>query len=104
MNSLRARIAVTLFLSIVCVIGIATATLFWMRAGHEQREDKDYAKLFSEEILLIAPLFDDDEKDRGAHLTSSPASGRPRPELTELLQSQLRRAGSDLNVVVTQPT
>jgi signal transduction histidine kinase len=104
MNSLRARIVVTLFLSIVCVIGIATATLFWMRAGHEQREDKDYAKLFAEEILMIAPLFDDDEKDRGAHLTLSPASGRPRPELTDLLQSQLRRAGSDLDVVVTQPT
>jgi signal transduction histidine kinase len=104
MNSLKARIVITLFLSIVCVIGIASATLFWVRAGQEQIEDKDYAKLVSEEMLLIAPLFDDDEKKRGAHLTLSAASGQPRPELTDLLRSQLRRAGSDLDVVVTQPT
>jgi signal transduction histidine kinase len=103
MNSLRARIVVTLFLSIVCVVGIATATLFWMRAGHERREDKDYAQLFSEEIALIAPLFLGDEGERGARLALSPAAGQPRPELTRLLQSQLRRAGSDIEVVVTQP-
>jgi signal transduction histidine kinase len=102
MNSLRARIVVTLFLSIVCVVGIATATLFWMRTGHKQREDKDYAQLFSEEISLIAPLFLG-EGERDARLALNPASGQPRPELRHLLQSQLRRAGSDLEVVVTQP-
>jgi signal transduction histidine kinase len=102
MNSLRARIVVTLVLSIVCVIGIATAAIFWLRMGFEQREQKDYARLVSEEILLIAPLFRDDEKDRGAHLGSNPRLGQPRPELTNLLQSQLRSAGSDLEVVVTQ--
>jgi signal transduction histidine kinase len=104
MNSLRARIVVTLVLSIICVVVVATATLLWMRTGHEQREDKDYAQLFSEEISLIAPLFLGDEEGRGAHLALSPASGQPRPELTNLLQSQLRRAGSDLEIVVTQPT
>jgi signal transduction histidine kinase len=103
MNSLRARIVVTLALSFICVVVVATATLLWMRTGHEQREDKDYAKLVSEEIALIAPLFLGDEEGRGAHLASSPAAGQPRPELTSLLQSQLRRAGSDLEIVVTQP-
>jgi signal transduction histidine kinase len=102
MNSLRARIVVTLVLSILCVIGIATATVLWLRVGIEQREQRDYAQLVSEEILLIAPLFRDDEKDKGAHLGSSPRAGRPRPELTDLLQSQLRDAGSDLDIVVTQ--
>jgi signal transduction histidine kinase len=102
MNSLRARIVVTLVLSILCVIGIATATVLWLRVGIEQREQRDYAQLVSEEILLIAPLFRDDEKDKGAHLGSSPRAGRPRPELTDLLQSQLRDAGYDLEVVVTQ--
>jgi signal transduction histidine kinase len=102
MNSLRARIVVTLALSIICVVVLATATLFWMRAGHEQREDRDYAQLVSKQILLIAPLFGDGEKDGGAHFAPSP-SGQPRPELTDLLQSQLRRTGSDLEVVVTQP-
>jgi signal transduction histidine kinase len=37
-------------------------------------------------------------------LGSGPVPGQPRPELTNLLQSQLRSAGSDLEVVVTQPT
>ena len=103
MTSLRARIAVTLVLSIICVVGLSTATLLWTRAGHEQKEQEQYAKLVSEGILLIAPFFHDDEKDTSAHLRSSPIPGEPRPELTSLLQSELRRAGSDLEVVVTQP-
>jgi signal transduction histidine kinase len=103
MTSLRARIAVTLVLSIICVVGLSTATLLWTRAGHEQKEQEQYAKLVSEGILLIAPFFHDDEKDTSAHLRSSPIPGEPRPELTNLLQSELRRAGSDLEVVVTQP-
>jgi signal transduction histidine kinase len=102
MSSLRARIVVTLFLSIVCVVGIATAALFWLRAGHEEKEQKEHAKLVSEEILLIAPFFRD-RRDEGTHLEMSPASGQPRPEFTDLLRSQLRRAGSDLEVAVTQP-
>jgi signal transduction histidine kinase len=36
-------------------------------------------------------------------LRSSPAAGEPRPELTSLLRSQLRNAGSDLEILVTQP-
>src|ERR1700680_402763 len=103
MTSLRARIVATLVLSIICVVGIATATLFWARAGHEEKEQGQYVHLVSEGILLIAPFFRDDGMDRGAHLGSSPVSGEPRPELTSLLQSQLRRAGSDLEIVVTQP-
>jgi signal transduction histidine kinase len=104
MNSLRARIVITLVSSIICVVVMATATLFWAREGRAQKEQKNYAQLVSEAILLIAPLFGNDEKDRLSHLGSGPATGRPRPELTNLLQSQLRSAGSDLEVVVTQPT
>ena len=103
MTSLRARIVVTLVLSIICVVGISTATLFWARAGHAQKEEKQYVQLVSEGILLIAPFFRDDGRDRSASLGSSPVSGEPRPELTSLLQSQLRSAGSDLEIVVTQP-
>jgi signal transduction histidine kinase len=102
MNSLRARIVVTLVLSIVCVVVIATATLFWVREGRAQKEQRDYAQLVSQAILLIASFLDD-EKGGNAHLGLGPATGQPRPELTSLLQSQLRRAGSDLEVVVTQP-
>src|SRR3984885_11832720 len=102
MTSLRARIVATLVLSFFCVVGLSTATLLWTRAGHEQKEQEQYAKLVSEGILLIAPFFHDDEKGTSAHLRSSPIPGEPRPELTSLLQSELRRAGSDLEVVVTQ--
>jgi signal transduction histidine kinase len=90
-------------LSIICVVGISTATLFWARAGHEQKEQEEYVRLVSEGILLIAPFFRNDGMDRSAHLRSSPAAGEPRPELTSLLQSQLRSTGSDLEIVVTQP-
>jgi signal transduction histidine kinase len=103
MNSLRARIVVTLVLSIICVVVLATATLFWVREGRAEKEQGEYAQLVSEAILLIAPLFGDDEKYRGTHLRSDPATGEPRPKLTNLLQSQLRSAGSDLEVVVTKP-
>jgi len=103
MNSLRARIVVTLVSSIICVVVMATATLFWMRKGHVQKEERERAQLVSEGILLIAPLFGDDQKDRGAQLVSSPAAGDPRPDLTNLFQSQLRENGSDLEIVVTQP-
>ncbi|MDB5612011.1 MAG: Signal transduction histidine kinase [Bradyrhizobium sp.] len=104
MNSLRARIVVTLVSSIICVVVMATATLLWAREGRAQKEQKNYAQLVSEAILLIAPLFGNDEKDRISHLGLGPATGKPRPELTNLLQSQLRSFGSDLDVVVTQPT
>jgi signal transduction histidine kinase len=103
MNSLRARIVVTLVSSIICVVVMATATLFWMRKGHVQKEERERAQLVSEGILLITPLFGDDQKDRGALLVSSPAAGNPRPDLTSLFQSQLRENGSDLEIVVTQP-
>src|ERR1700730_10122302 len=103
MNSLRARIVVTLALSIICVVVMATATLFLARQGQAQKERREYAEFVSEAILAIAPLFRADEKNGDTRLGSGPASGEPRPELTNLLQSQLREAGSDLEVVVTRP-
>jgi signal transduction histidine kinase len=103
MNSLRARIVITLVSSIICVVIMATATLFLARQGHAQKEQREYFQLVSEAILLLAPLYSSDEKDRGSHLGLGPATGQPRPEMTNTLQSELRSAGSDLEVVVTQP-
>jgi signal transduction histidine kinase len=103
MNSLRARIVVTLVLSIFCVVVMATATLYLARQGHIRKEKGEYAQLVSEAILAIAPVLGGDEKDRLSHLGSGPVPGEPRPELTNLLQSELRSLGSDLEVVVTRP-
>jgi signal transduction histidine kinase len=102
MNSLRTRIVLTLFLSIFSVVVMATATLLLFRKGHDVREQIEQAALVSEAIQLIAPLLDGDEKDRLSHLGSGPAPGQPRPELTNPLQAELRRVGSDREVVVTQ--
>jgi len=102
MNSLRARIVLTLFLSIFIVVVMATATLFLFRKGHDVREQIEQAALVFEAIQLIAPLLDGDEKDRLSHLGSDPAPGQLRPELTNPLQAELRRIGSDREVVVTQ--
>jgi signal transduction histidine kinase len=104
MNSLRVRIVVTLVSSIICVVIMATGTLFLARQGHVDKEKKEYARLVSEAILVIAPLFGGDEKDRLSHLGAGPVPGQPRPDLTNQLQAQLRNVGSDLDVVVTQPT
>jgi signal transduction histidine kinase len=103
MNSLRARIVITLVLSIFCVVVMATATLYLARQGHIRKEKGEYAQLVSEAILAIAPVLGGDEKERLSHLGSGPAPGEPRPELTSLLQSELRSLGSDLEVVVTRP-
>src|SRR5260370_38883707 len=103
MNSLRARIVVTLVSSIICVVVMATVTLFWMRKGHVQKEERERAQLISEGILLIAPLFGDDQKDRGAHLGSSPAADDPRPALTNLFQSQLLQTASDRQLFERHP-
>ena len=98
MNSLRARIVVTLVLSIICVVVMATATLFLARQGHAQKEQKEYAQLVSEAILLIAPLFGGDEKDRLSHLGSGPAPGRAAPGIDEpaaisIAQRRIRSRG-----------
>ena len=74
MTSLRARIVVTLVMSMICVVVVSTATLFWAREGHERKEQHEYAKLVSEGILLIAPFFSDDGNRNGAHLRSSAAA------------------------------
>src|SRR5260370_18171912 len=103
MTCLRARIVATRVLSMICVVVVSTATLFWAREGHEQKEQHEYAKLVSEGILLIAPFFGDNGNENGAHLRSSAVPGAPRPELTNVLQSELRDAESDLEIVVAQP-
>jgi Na+-transporting NADH:ubiquinone oxidoreductase subunit NqrC len=72
MNSLRARIVVTLVLSIICVVVTATATLFLARQGHAQKERKEYAQFVSEAILAIAPLFNANEKNGDPRLGSGP--------------------------------
>jgi signal transduction histidine kinase len=101
MNSLRARIVVTLALAIISVIVMATATLFVARQGHIRKEQNVFAQLFTEAILAIAP-FVGNENGKAA-LGSAPVAGEPRPELTGLLQAQLRSEGSDIDIVVTQP-
>ena len=65
MNSLRARIVLTLFLSIFIVVVMATATLFLFRKGHDVREQIEQAALVFEAIQLIAPLLDGEEKHDG---------------------------------------
>jgi hypothetical protein len=54
----------------------------------------------------LLPGFNSEAEEVGTW-PRSPAGSRQelaqRPEFTDLLQSQLRRAGSDLEVVVTQP-
>jgi hypothetical protein len=95
MNSLRARIVATLVLSIICVVGIATATLFWLREGRAQKEQNDYAQLVSEAILLVAPLFGDEKGCAiGIGTRDRPATpGIDQPAASTATQSRIRSGG-----------
>lgn len=100
MKSLRARIAVTLVLAIISVVVLATATTFFVVRG---LEDNELSKRAVIEIQMIAPLFAMSQSQRNAKLIATPTPGDRRERLERLLKSQLRDAGLDLDVVVSQP-
>lgn len=97
MKSLRARVAFILVLSIICVVGMATAVTTFVMRGFEE---DDYGSRVAEQVMLVAPLVG---KGAATHLGSSPAPGERNERLTSLIQTQLRRAGTDFEVVVTRP-
>lgn len=103
MASLRARIILTLVSSILCVAFVVSAIAFSIRWKHEWTEQDNFAKLGAEQILTIGSLLDGEWRGAAKHLASEPAAGAPRPDLSGPLQSELRQAGSALQLTVTQP-
>jgi signal transduction histidine kinase len=97
MSSVRARIAMVLVASIICVIGVATATTFLVMRG---LEEKSFGFLVARQLVLLAPLFQRHQDVLSPE--TEPAPGTPDQALTKAVQRALLRAGTNSEVVVVQ--
>ena len=100
MKSLRARIALTLVLSIIAVVGLATFTTVQVMGALQER---DFATRVAQQIVLMAPMLRDAKTDPGVHPEVAPAPGEVLASLTNRVRNKLRQAGTDIDVVVTLP-
>ncbi len=97
MKSLRNRVAMTLVLSIVCVVSLATVTTVQVMC---ELSERDFADRVAQQIMLLAPLFRDSKPE---HFDATPAPGEVREALTTRVKDKLRQAGTNIDVVVVQP-
>jgi len=103
LKSLRARIAFVLVISIVAVVGLATAAAILVLGPPGSKE---FANSIVAQIEILVPRFEDLNSMGGARLATllhAPASGVPRQGLTRVLQDALHKAGFSNRIVVTRP-
>lgn len=102
MNSIRARIAAILIVSIFCVVCVVTATTFVIMRG---AADENFLRPISKELDLVARLATavPPTGPAEAFFTPSPLAGEPRERLTALFQRKLGEMGATRSVVVTRP-
>jgi len=102
-NSLRARIAFVLVVTIVAVVALATAVAILVLGP---RGPNGFARSVTTQIEMLIPnLAGRAEKDgaRAFAMLHEPAAGAPRQGLTRMLEDVLREAGIPNRVVVTRP-
>jgi signal transduction histidine kinase len=99
MQSLRARVAITLVLSIVCVVAMATVATVEIMCRLQER---DFSARVARQILLIEPLFRDSKALSGAYLDSKLPVGTRLDDLTTRVQTELHKSGTDIGVIVTR--
>jgi signal transduction histidine kinase len=99
MRSLRVQMAATLVVSIVCVVGMATAATFLVVRGIG---DDEISTRVTKQVLLAVPLF---EKAQSGpmQLAPAPVGGQPLEDLSKILQKKMHEAGLDLPALVTRP-
>jgi signal transduction histidine kinase len=95
-TSLRARIAFVLVVSIVAVVGLATAVAILVLGP---RGPDGFARSTAMQIQMLIPRLD----GLAAALQDAPAEGAPRGHLTRMLRDALREAGIPNRAVVTRP-
>ena len=100
MNSLRARMALTLVVSIVCVVGLSTF-LIWYSMGEIGK--RKFAQTVVDRVMMIAPVLETDGPRALLHLAPEPGPGETLQEPTSLMKEAFRNAGIDFDVVVKQP-
>ncbi len=104
LNSLRARIALVLVVSIISVVGLATsATIFIIGP----RGPEEFIQPTVMQIKMLLPLFENREQSPSSSpvgtLVEAPIVGAPRAIFTAVLQKSLRDVGIPNRIVVTKP-
>jgi signal transduction histidine kinase len=101
-NSLRIRIALVLVISIVAVVGLATAATIFVIGP---RGPEKFAQPTAQQIRMLIPLFESLQSSTShpAGLLGAPAEGAQRELTTQILQETLRDKGIYNRVVVTKP-
>jgi signal transduction histidine kinase len=99
-TSLRARIAFVLVVSIVAVVGLATAVAILVLGP---RGPDGFARSTAMQIEMLIPRRDGLAPNARSALLDAPAEGAPREHLTRMLRDALRAAGIPNRVVVTRP-
>ena len=102
MNSIRARIATILIVSIFCVVCVVTATTFVIVRG---AADANFTRPIAEQLDLMARLAAALPPDGQAAsmLTATSKAGEPRERLTSLFRRRFADLGEHDAIVVTRP-
>lgn len=100
MNSLRARIAVTLVVSIICVVALSTFVIYSVMREIKQRH---FGEGLVERILMIKPALTLDGQAAILRLAPEPGPGEILEEPTARLRESFRHAGIHFDVIVKQP-
>lgn len=104
MNTLRARIAFVLVISIVAVVGLATSAAIFVLGP---RGPEKFVEPLVMQIQTLIPVFERLELNpgpmRSAALLNTPADGAVRDVFTRAIQEALRDAGFRNRVLVTKP-
>jgi signal transduction histidine kinase len=100
MNSLRARIALTLIVSILCVVGLSTLVIAYVMSEISKR---NLGEGFADRVMMIAPALKLDEQRAQLRLAPEPGPGEVLEGPTALVKESFRDAGIHFDVIVKQP-
>lgn len=99
MNTLRARLAMTLVLSIACVVGFSTILIHYSLCAIG---DKKFAEAVIDRVRMIAPSDERTEPGRDLRLVPAPSPGRMLESTTTLLRDAFEQEKISFDVVATQ--
>jgi len=99
MNTLRARMAMTLILSIACVVGFSTILIHYSLCAIG---DKKFAEAVIDRVRMIAPSLERAEPGRELRLVPAPSPGRVLENTTTLLRDAFEQEKIGFAVVATQ--
>lgn len=100
MNSLRARVALTLIVSIICVVALSTLVIAYVMSEVSKRK---FGEGFADRVMMIAPALKLDQQSAQLRLAPEPGPGEVLEGPTALVRESFRDAGIHFDVVVKQP-